>query len=84
MTTEIHVRHASEICDHDGPTGEFAEVLAGEVCDWGGNVLFAGTPDDCVREQAKYRIPTGLVPTKTRKLADGERIAGADVTWCLS
>lgn len=63
--------HASEIYDTFGPTGEYVEVLRGEVRDMGGNVLFSGTAHECAREQRDWRIPTQLVPTETRPV-EGE------------
>lgn len=58
--------HVSEIYSTFGPTGEYVEVLRGEVQDMGGNTLFAGTAYECAREQRDWRIPTRLVPTETR------------------
>jgi hypothetical protein len=84
MATGVHVPHAADIWvlgDYPGPTGQSAEVLAGEVQDHGGNVLFAGTADGCVAEQAKWRMPTRLVPTRWR-LVDAEFV-DADVMWQL-
>jgi len=77
--TAIHLTHAAELYATDGPTGDHVEVLRGEVQDYGGNVLFAGTADECVAQ--KHRIPTRRVPTEWRKVA-GE-VAGADHTWQL-
>lgn len=62
--TAIHLAHAAEIFTAAGPTGNVAEVLRGEVRDYGGNVLFAGTADECVANRATWRIPTRLVPTE--------------------
>jgi hypothetical protein len=81
MMSSFHLTHAAEIYAHDGPTGDFAEVIAGQVQDNGGNVLFAGSADACVRERAGYRIPTRLVPTEWRRVA-GE-VSGADHQWQL-
>lgn len=78
MTT-IYLTHAAEIYALDGPTGEHAEVVRGEVRDHGGNVLFAGTADECVEQ--KFRIPTRLVPTEWNRV-EGE-VAGADHLWQL-
>lgn len=81
--TAVYLNHAAEIWSADptaaGPTGRFAEVLRGEVQDHGGNVLFAGTADECVAQ--RYQIPTRLVPTEWREVA-GE-VAGADHHWQL-
>lgn len=77
--TSIWLTHAAEVCDADGPTGRYVEVVAGEVRDYGGNVLYAGTADACVRKRTRYRTPTRLVPTETRPVAG--HVAGADVTW---
>jgi hypothetical protein len=76
--TAIHLDHAAEIWsggNSPGPTGKFAHVLRGEVRDYGGNVLFAGTADQCVR-QRKRGLPVRLVPTEWEKV-DGD-VAGAD------
>jgi hypothetical protein len=76
-----HQTHAAEIYHLDGPTGDFAEVLRGDVRDHGGNVLFSGSADECVAEAASYRIPVRLVPTEWRRVA-GE-VVGADYHWQL-
>ncbi len=86
-TTAYHLTHAAEIygpatsLDNAGPTGEWAEVTAGEVRDYGGNVLFSGTADECVRERAEWRIPTRLVPTAWEKFAGD--VCGCDHEWQL-
>lgn len=79
MIASIWLTHAAEVCDATGPTGRLVSVVAGEVRDYGGNVLFAGPADKCVRKRAGYRIPTRLVPTETRPVAGD--VAGADTTW---
>ena len=73
----FHLKHATEICSKEGSTGRFAEVLTGEVQDYGGNVLFAGSADECVAKN--WRIPTRLVPKQTQSVT-GE-VAGAAYTW---
>ena len=78
MTT-TYLTHAAELYATDGPTGEHVEVLRGQVEDYGGNVLFAGTADECVAK--KFRVPTRRVPTEWRKVAGD--VAGADYTWQL-
>lgn len=78
MTT-FHLTHAAELCNLTGPTGEFVEVVRGEVRDHGGSVLFAGTADECVAERRGWRVPTRLVPTEWRRVS-GE-VGGADYTW---
>lgn len=60
----VHVFAVCEIWEREGPTGDFAEVLEGEVRDAGGNVLFAGSAADCVSEAAKYRLRVQCWPTK--------------------
>lgn len=77
MTTSYHLTHAAELCSTAGPTGRFVEVLAGEVRDHGGNVLFSGTADECVAQQ--FLFPVRFVPTEWRDVP-GE-VAGADHTW---
>lgn len=58
------LRHAAEIWNRDGePTGNFAEVMRGQVQDVGGNVLYEGSADECVWERQSFRVPTQLVPT---------------------
>lgn len=74
--TATHVKHATERVTYEGPTGVFEEVVRGEVQDHGGNVLFAGTPDQCVAKT--FRVPTILVPTETRGRLF---IASADHMW---
>jgi len=75
--TTLWLKHAAEVVNNEGPTGNFVEVLTGEVQDYGGNVLFAGSADECVAE--KWRIPTRLVPKTTRKV--NAEVAGADHLW---
>lgn len=60
----IHVTAICEIWTTEGPTGDFAEVLEGEVRDAGGNVLFSGAAVECVKEAAKYRIQVKCWPIK--------------------
>lgn len=79
MTTTKHLTHAAEIYTDAGPTGEHAEVFAGEVRDYGGNVHFAGTADACVEFAAGMRLPHRLVPTEWLAV-DGD-VCGADHTW---
>jgi hypothetical protein len=79
MRTAIGLTHAAELWTKEGPTGDHVEVIRGEVQDHGGNVLFAGTADECVAQ--KYRVPTRLVPTEWRKV-DGE-VGHAEYTWEL-
>lgn len=79
-TRYLHVEHAAEVCDRNGPTGRFVIVTRGEIQDHGGNVLFRGTAAECVRARIGWRVPTVLVPTETREPADGE-VSGADNTW---
>lgn len=82
-STTYYLTHAAELYSDKpgdmGPTGDHVEVVCGEVRDYGGVVLFAGTADECVAERAKYRIPTRLTPTEW-KPAPGE-VSGADHTW---
>lgn len=84
-TITYHLAHAAEIYSADpsgpGPTGEFAEVIRGEVRDHGGNVLFAGSADECVRQAAAWRIPVRLVPTEWRRVE--LEVSGADHHWQL-
>lgn len=75
--TATRLTHAAEIYTPYGPTGRHAEVIRGEVQDHGGNVIFAGTADECVART--YRVPVRLVPTEWRK-ADGD-VCGADHAW---
>lgn len=79
MATAIHLTHACEIWSDDarGPTGKHAEVLAGEVRDFGGNTLFAGTADECV--ETKWRVSTVLTPTDWRPVAG--IVAGCVHQW---
>ena len=79
MATAIHLTHAIEVCvcDKGITTSSFAEVLHGEVQDWGGNILFSGTPDECVTK--KWLTPTKLVATHWRAV-DGE-VGGSDHQW---
>lgn len=63
-------RHATELYDRHGPTGHFVTVLAGQVVDYGGNVLFEGTAAECAEAQTRFRIPTQLNPTKVRRDSD--------------
>jgi hypothetical protein len=87
IETKIHVAHAAELCvttgDWPGPSGEFVEVLAGELRDSGGNVLFEGSADDCVREKGKYtqgfRAGLRLCPTKWRRTEN--EICASDYSW---
>lgn len=81
MTATIHLTHAAEIYTREGSTGRFAEVVRGEVRDHGGNILFAGTADECVANRGEWRIPVVLVATELRAVA-GE-VSGADHTWQL-
>lgn len=60
-------RHATELYDRHGPTGNCVTVLAGQVVDYGGNVLFSGTADECAEAQTRFRIATQLNPTKVRR-----------------
>ena len=83
QTKLLHVDHACEIFSADGPTGRFAEVLAGEVQDYGANVLFAGTPDECVAAQRRMRVPSILVPTVTRDAESGTAIVSGNRNWSL-
>ncbi|GIW81508.1 MAG: hypothetical protein KatS3mg105_3315 [Gemmatales bacterium] len=62
-----HFGHVAEVWTNGGPTGEFVEVLEGEIQDYGGNTLFKGTADSVFRRQKRFRIPTVLVPTKWRR-----------------
>lgn len=77
MTPGLYVTHAAQVVTKEGPTGRYVEVLVGEVQDYGGNVLFHGTADECV--EAKFRVPTRLVPKAWRSAA--VEIAGAEHTW---
>jgi len=83
VDTAIHLTHACEIWSEgndwqfSGPTGKYAEVLAGEVRDFGGNTLFAGTADECVA--TKWRVSTVLTPTDWRPVAG--TVAGCDHQW---
>ena len=84
MTATIyHVPHAAETCETDGPTGDWVEVVAGEIRDAGGNVLFAGTADECVTHQAGYvsGIYTERWPTKTVPLPGGTVECDCDHLW---
>ena len=84
MKTGVHLPHAADIWvngDVPAPTGQWAEVLEGEVRDYGGDVLFSGTADECVADRAKWRMPTRLVPTRWRRV-DAEFV-DADVLWQL-
>lgn len=76
-----YLKHAAEIWTNGGPTGDFAEVLEGQLQDAGGNVLFSGSADACVAEKPSYRIPTKLVPTKWIKVVGD--VADADHSWQL-
>lgn len=81
MATGIHLTHAAELWtdgDNPGPTGRYVEVLAGEVRDYGGNLLFAGSADECVTA-ATGTTPTRLVPTKW--LAVAADYVEADNVW---
>ncbi len=72
----LWLKHAAEVwagMPDPGPTGDYAEVTAGEVRDEGGNVLFSGTADDCVREKrrlGRLAIKARLVPTEWRNVGD--------------
>lgn len=76
----VHYDHAAEIWTNNAPTGRFARVLKGQVRDYGGNVIFSGTADECAAYAEKNR-PCRLVPTDWQD--HGEEVAGADVTWQL-
>lgn len=76
-----YATHAAELCANDGPTGEFVEVLAGEIRDAGGNILFAGTADECIAYQEQFidnnyrmRCPTSVKKSKVE-------ISGSDFLW---
>ena len=56
----------AEIWTAEGPTGDFAWVLTGEVQDAGGNVLFSGAAEYCRAAAEQYRIPVKLVPKQWR------------------
>lgn len=77
----IHLAHAAELYTTSGPTGRYVEVIRGEVRDYGGNVLFAGSADDCVRDSGEWKLPTRLVPTEWREVAGD--VVGADNHWQL-
>jgi hypothetical protein len=83
MANGVHVPHAADIWatgDCPGPTGQWAEVLFGEVRDHGGNVLFSGTPDECVAVCKSWRGgPVRLVPAQWRRV-DAEFV-DAGVLW---
>jgi hypothetical protein len=74
--TAVHLTHAAELWTAEGATGRHVEVIRGEVRDHGGNVLFAGTAEECVAKS--YRVPTRLVPTEWREVGE---VAGADHQW---
>lgn len=79
MDTAIYLTHACEIWSDDtlGPTGKYAEVLAGEVRDFGGNTLFAGTADECAA--TSWRVSAVMVPTDWRPVAG--TVAGCKHQW---
>ena len=77
--TATYLKNAAEIYTTAGPTGDFAEVVRGEVTDYGGNVLFSGTAGECIQYAHGLRVPYRLVPTEWRRVA-GE-VAGATNTW---
>lgn len=83
MDTAIYLTHACEIWVDGGdwrfskPTGRYVEVLAGEVRDFGGNTLFAGTADECAA--TKWRVSAVLVPTDWRPVAG--TVAGCKHQW---
>lgn len=74
-----YLDHAVELFSSTGPTGEFARVLRGEVQDAGGNVLFAGSADDCHAFSLTVRVPSRLVATSVGTPL--RNVCGADVTW---
>lgn len=80
MTTKhpVAVKHAAEMWTAEGAIGNHVEVLAGEVRDYGGNMLFAGSADDCVYQAGLWELPTRLVPTEWREVGE---IVSADHTW---
>ncbi len=86
-----YLNHAAELWTTTGPTGDHVEVIRGEVQDYGGNVLFAGTADEClefdqpntgrnVRPDRGGKL-TRLIPTEWRRVT-GE-VAGAKHQWQL-
>lgn len=79
MAAATYLDHAVEIHSSTGPTGEFARVLRGEVRDAGGNVLFAGTADECHAYSLTLCTPTRLVPTSID--VPSRDVCGAAVTW---
>ena len=79
--TAIHLTHAAELHAVDGPTGRHVEVIRGELHDAGGNVLFAGTADECVEKVESFRLVTSLVPTEWQKVPEGTQVAGATHLW---
>jgi hypothetical protein len=78
----IYVRHCAEVIGLQGPTGELVEVLEGKIQDYGGNVLFSGTADECVKQEHRYRIPIRRIPTVVRHHLD--TIAEADHHWTFA
>lgn len=72
--TAIWLDHSAELYSLTGPTGRHVRVLRGEVHDAGGNVLFAGSADDCQRQV--WRVYTRLVPTQWERVE--QVVAGAD------
>lgn len=77
--SEIYLDHAAELWTNQGPTGDYVQVLEGELRDAGGNVLFAGEADECARRQYEFRRAT-KVPTKWMRRPE-DVIVGADHLW---
>lgn len=72
-----HLDHAAEVYANDGPTGSLVEVIRGDVRDYGNNVLFSGSAEECVSK--KFRVQTRLVPTEWKK----SDATSAETMWQL-
>ena len=75
----VFLDHCAEVWSLGGPTGRFARVLSGEVRDAGGNVLFAGSADDCVAFGRRSVPHLRLVPVTWEPVP--EEVAGATHNW---
>ena len=77
----IYLDNAAEIYTQEGPTGEFAEVTHGRVEDAGGNLLFSGTANQCVRQlRNRYGGERVLVPTAWKRVV-GPVVGARNHQW---